>query len=299
MAASLKDFSTELASAVDRASQSVVRINARRGRAGSGIVWGDNLIVTADHVVENDDEIQVTAGEKTVKATVVGRDPGSDLAVLRAEGLSAPAFPRGSSADLKIGNLVLAIGRPNGLQATMGMVSSLGSAWRNWRGGDLDRVIQSDTTLYPGFSGGPLVDAEGRVVGLNSWHYGRGISVSIPIEAATRIVDSLKTHGRIKRPYLGIGTQPVRLADPAKTKVNQEGGLLVLSVEPDSGAGKGGVLQGDIIVALADKPTPHLNELFNALRQLEVGSTQTLRIVRAGETRDLKVTVGERGVQPA
>ncbi len=246
MAASLKDFSTELASAVDRASQSVVRINARRGRAGSGIVWGDNLIVTADHVVENDDEIQVTAGEKTVKATVVGRDPGSDLAVLRAEGLSAPAFPRGSSADLKIGNLVLAIGRPNGLQATMGMVSSLGSAWRNWRGGDLDRVIQSDTTLYPGFSGGPLVDAEGRVVGLNSWHYGRGISVSIPIEAATRIVDSLK-------------------------------------------------IQGDIIVALADKPTPHLNELFNALRQLEVGSTQTLRIVRAGETRDLKVTVGERG----
>ncbi len=295
MAASLKDFSTELASAVDRASQSVVRINARRGRAGSGIVWGDNLIVTADHVVENDDEIQVTAGEKTVKATVVGRDPGSDLAVLRAEGLSAPAFPRGSSADLKIGNLVLAIGRPNGLQATMGMVSSLGAAWRNWRVGDLDRVIQSDTTLYPGFSGGPLVDAEGRVVGLNSWHYGRGISVSIPIEAATRIIDSLKTHGRIKRPYLGIGTQPVRLAEAVQAKVNQEGGLLVLSVEGDSAAAKGGVLQGDIIVALADKPTPHLNELFNALRQLEVGSTQTLRIVRAGETRDLKVTVGERG----
>lgn len=295
MAASLKDFSTELAGAVDRAGQSVVRINARRGRAGSGIVWGDNLIVTADHVVENDDEIQVTAGEKTVKATVVGRDPGSDLAVLRAEGLSAPAFPRGLSADLRIGNLVLAIGRPNGLQATMGMVSSLGAAWRNWRGGDLDRVIQSDTTLYPGFSGGPLVDAEGRVVGLNSWHYGRGVSVSIPIEAATRIVDSLKTHGRIKRPYLGIGTQPVRLADAVKAKVNQEGGLLVLSVEPDTAAAKGGVLQGDIIVALADKPTPHLNELFNALRQLEVGSSQTLRIVRAGETRDLKVTVGERG----
>lgn len=295
MAASLKDFSTELAGAVDRASQSVVRINARRGRAGSGIVWGDNLIVTADHVVENDDEIQVTAGDKTVKATVVGRDPGSDLAVLRAEGLSAPAFPRGSSSDLKIGNLVLAIGRPNGLQATMGMVSSLGAAWRNWRGGDLDRVIQSDTTLYPGFSGGPLVDAEGRVVGLNSWHYGRGISVSIPIEAATRIVDSLKTHGRIKRPYLGIGTQPVRLADAVKAKLNQEGGLLVLSVEPDSAAAKGGVLQGDILVALADKPTPHLNELFNALRPLEVGSGQTLRIVRAGETRDLKVTVGERG----
>ncbi len=295
MAATLKDFSTELAGAVDRASQSVVRINARRGRAGSGIVWGDNLIVTADHVVENDDEIQVTAGDKTVKATVVGRDPGSDLAVLRADGLSAPAFPRGSSADLKIGNLVLAIGRPNGLQATMGMVSSLGAAWRNWRGGDLDRVIQSDTTLYPGFSGGPLVDAEGRVVGLNSWHYGRGISVSIPIEAATRIVDSLKAHGRIKRPYLGIGTQPVRLAEAVKTKINQEGGLLVLSAEPDSAAAKGGVLQGDIIVALADKATPHLNELFNALRQLEVGSTQTLRIVRAGETRDLKVTVGERG----
>jgi S1-C subfamily serine protease len=295
MAASLKDFSTELASAVDRASKSVVRINARRGRAGSGIVWGDNLVVTADHVVENEDEIQVTAGDTTVKATVVGRDPGSDLAVLRADGLTAPAFPRGSSADLKIGNLVLAIGVPNGLQATMGMVSSLGASWRNWRGGDLDRVIQSDTTLYPGFSGGPLVDADGRVVGLNSWHYGRGISVSIPIEAATRIVDSLKTHGRIKRPYLGIGTQPVRLADAVKAKVNQESGLLVLSVEPDSAAAKGGVLQGDIIVAISGTPTTHLNELFTAIRQLEVGSAQTLRVVRAGETKDIKVTVGERG----
>lgn len=294
MAASLKDFSTELASAVDRASQSVVRINARRGRAGSGIVWGDNLIVTADHVVENEDDIQVTAGEKTVKATVVGRDPGSDLAVLRADGLSAPALPRGSSADLRIGNLVLAIGRPNGLQATMGMVSSLSSS-RGWRGGDLDGVIQSDTTLYPGFSGGPLVDAEGRVVGLNSWHYGRGVSVSIPIEAAVRIVDSLKTHGRIKRPYLGIGTQPVRLAEAVKAKVNQEGGLLVLSVEPESGAAKGGILQGDIVVALAGTPTTHLNELFHALRQVEVGSSQGLRVVRAGEVRDLKVTVGERG----
>jgi S1-C subfamily serine protease len=295
MAASLKDFSTELAGAVDRASQSVVRINARRGRAGSGIVWGDNLIVTADHVVENEEDIQVTAGEKTLKATVVGRDPGSDLAVLRVEGLSAPALPRGSSSDLKIGHLVLAIGRPNGLQATMGMVSSLSSSWRNWRGGDLDRVIQSDTTLYPGFSGGPLVDAEGRVVGLNSWHYGRGISVSIPIEAAARIVDSLKTHGRIKRPYLGIGTQPVALADAVKAKANQDSGLLVLNVEPDSAAAKAGVLQGDIIVQVGGTPTKHLNELFQAIRQLEVGSTQTLRVVRAGEARDLKVTVGERG----
>lgn len=293
MAGSLKDFSSELAGAVDRAGQSVVRIDARRGRAGSGIVWDDGLVVTADHVVENEDEIQVTANGKTVKATVVGRDPGTDLAVLRVEGLGAPAFPRGSSGELKIGHLVLAIGRPNGLQATMGMISSLGSP--RGRGGELERVIQSDTTLYPGFSGGPLVDADGRVVGLNSWHYGRGISVSIPIEAATRIVDSLKTHGRIKRPYLGIGTQPVRLADAVKGKVNQEGGLLVLNVEPNSAAAKGGVLQGDIIVALSGRPIPHLNELFAGLRNLEVGSSQTLRIVRAGELRDVTVTVGERG----
>lgn len=295
MPASLKDLSSELAGAIDRASQSVVRVNARRGRAGSGIVWGDNLIVTANHVVENEDDVHVTAGDRTAKATVVGRDPGSDLAVLKAEGLAAPAFARGSSADLKIGNLVLAIGRPNGLQATMGMVSSLSSSWRQWRGGDLDRVIQSDTTLYPGFSGGPLVDAEGRVVGLNSWHYGRGVSVSIPIEAAARIVDSLKTHGRIKRPYLGIGTQPVRLADAVKAKVNQEGGLLVASVEADSAAAKAGVLQGDIIVAIGGTQTTHLNELFQVIRRLEVGSTQPLRIVRAGEARDLTVTVGERG----
>ena len=292
--ASLQDLSTELASVVDATSKSVVRVEARRGRGGTGIVWGDRLVVTADHVVENEENIKVILDGTDSKAVVVGRDPGTDLALLRADGLSAPAAPRGRAADLKLGHLVLAIGRPGGLQATLGVVSSLSASWRSWRGGEIEQLVQSNAELYPGFSGGPLVDTSGRVVGINSWHLGRGISRSIPVEVAERVVETLKTHGRIRRAYLGVGTQPVRLPDALKSRINQESGLLVVTVEPQSAADKAGLMQGDTLIGLDGSAIRGLDDLFSGLRGLEVGSSHSLKLVRAGDVRDLKVTVGER-----
>jgi S1-C subfamily serine protease len=292
--ASLQDLSNELADLVERASKSVVRVDARRGRAGTGIVWDEGLVLTADHVVEHEEQIEVASNGKSTKVTIVGRDPATDLALLKAEGLSAPKASRGRIGDLKIGNLVIALGRPGELHATLGVISSLSASFRSWRGGEIERLVQTNAELLPGFSGGPLIDVQGRVVGINSWHLGRGISRAIPMDTAERVTESLRTHGRIRRAYLGVGTQPVPLAEPIKSQVKQSSGLLVVTVEADGPAAKAGLLQGDTVVGLNGNPIKHLDDLFRALRGLEVGSAHTLRVIRAGQLQDLKVTVGER-----
>lgn len=289
----LKDLSNDLANLVDKASQSVVRVDARRGRAGTGIAWDSGLILTANHVVEQEEDIEVVVGEKTTKAKLVGRDPATDIALLKADGLSAPAMPRAKVSELKPGQIVIAIGRPGSLKATFGTISSVSSPWRGWRGSEIEHVVQTNAPLYPGFSGGPLVDVDGRAVGMNSWVFGRGDGRAIAMDVAERVVESLKKDGRIKRPYLGIGTQQVPLPDAVKSQVNQDSGLLVVAIEPKSPADQAGLLQGDTLVALDGSPTRSLDDLFSGLRKLTVGSSHALRLIRAGEIKDVSVTLGE------
>ncbi|HEY9287084.1 MAG TPA: trypsin-like peptidase domain-containing protein [Candidatus Dormibacteraeota bacterium] len=289
----LKDLSNDLANLVDKASQSVVRVDARRGRAGTGIAWDSGLILTANHVVEQEDDIEVVVGEKTTKAKLVGRDPATDIALLKADGVSAPAMPRAKVSELKPGQIVIAIGRPGSLKATFGTISSVSSPWRGWRGSEIEHVVQTNAPLYPGFSGGPLVDVDGRAVGMNSWVFGRGDGRAIAMDVAERVVESLKKDGRIKRPYLGIGTQQVPLPDAVKSQVNQDSGLLVVAIEPKSPADQAGLLQGDTLVALDASATRTLDDLFSGLRKLAVGSSHALRLIRAGEVKEITVTLGE------
>ena len=189
----LSTLSDGLAAAVETAGQSVVRVDARQRMSASGIVWSaDGLIVTAHHVVERDDEITIGLPDGTeATATLVGRDPTTDLALLRAAGanLTPPAWVE--DADLRVGQLVLALGRPgNTMQATLGIVSALGESWRTGAGGAIDRYVQTDVTMYAGFSGGPLVDVAGRVAGLNSSALLRGVSPAIPVATLRRVVDT-------------------------------------------------------------------------------------------------------------
>jgi len=291
----LKDLSDDIAALVEKASKSVVRVDARRGRAGTGIVWDNGLVLTANHVVEQEDEIQVVVDDKSTKATLVGRDPATDLALLKVEGLSAPAMARAKVEDLKPGQIVLAIGRPGSLKATFGTISAVSSSWRGWRGSEIEHLIQTNAPLYPGFSGGPLVDVDGRAVGMNSWVFGRGDGRAVAMDVAERVVASLKADGRIRRPYLGIGTQEVALPEPVKAKAKQDSGLLIVAVEPQSPADKAGLMQGDTLVALNGTTTSSLEDLYSGLRMAKVGATQTVRVVRAGELKDLQVTVGEAG----
>jgi S1-C subfamily serine protease len=292
--ATLSDLSREIAELVGRLSPSVVRVDGRRGRPATGIIWADNLVLTADHVIEQDD-ILVTGPPTTVKASVVGRDPGTDLALLRTEGLRGAPAARGRSADVRSGHIVLALGGDIAeRQFTFGIVSGFSGQFRNWRGGQINTLIQTTAELLPGFSGGPLVDAEGRVIGINSWNFGRGLTRALPVEAAEKVAESLRTHGRIRRAYLGVGVQPIRLSEALAGRLGQENGLLVVTVEPDGPAHNAGLLQGDTLVTVDGDPLfGRLDALFTTLRALEADSVHQFGVVRAGELTDVPVTLGE------
>jgi S1-C subfamily serine protease len=291
--ASLSDLSGEIEQLVARLAPSIVRVDARRGRPATGIMWADNLVLTADHVIEEDDSIRVSGPPTTVKASVVGRDRGTDLALLKTEGLRGAPAPHGRSADARTGHLVLALGGYVGeLQVTLGIVSGFSGEFRNWRGGQINSLIQTTAELLPGFSGGPLVDAEGRVIGINSWNFGRGVSRALPVEVAERVAESLRTHGRIRRAYLGVGAHPIRLSEALGT--GQESGLLVVTVEAGGPADKAGLLQGDTLVTVDGDPLfGRLDALFATLRSLDVDSTHLFGVIRAGELKEVPVTLGE------
>lgn len=295
----LLGLSNDLANAVERAGRSVVAVNARHRTPSSGVHWRQGIIVTADHTVERDEEISVILPDgKVVAATLAGRDPGTDLAVLRAQGIEIAEAEIGDASGLKVGHMVLAIGRPgdSGLGASVGVVSALGGPWRTWRGGQIDQLVRPDLTFYPGFSGGPLVDAQGRVVGINTSGLSRSMGVAIPASTVNRVTDQLLTKGRIARGYIGVGMQPVSLPDTLKNKLNLQGngGLVVVSVQPDGPAEKAGVLIGDILVALEGKTLGDTDDVQAMLDPERVGKALSAQVVRGGEAVTLSITVGER-----
>ena len=291
----LSELSREIAQLVAGLAPSLVRVDARGGRPATGIIWADNLVLTADHVIDADDNILVTGAPATVKASLLGRDRTTDLALLRTEGLRGAPAPRGRSADLRTGHIVLALGGTIGeQQVTMGIVTGSSGEFRSWRGGQALSLIQTTAELLPGFSGGPLVDADGRVIGINSWNFGRGLSRALPVETAERVAESLRTHGRIRRAYLGIGVQPIRLTEDLAGQLGQESGLLIVTVEPDGPAHTAGLLQGDTLVTVDGDPLfGRLDGLFAVLRAFDVDSTHPFGVVRAREIQEVAVTLGE------
>ncbi len=296
----LARFSEELAGAVERAGRSVVAVDARRRLPASGIVWpGSGVVVTADHVLERDEDITVTlAGGQKLAATLAGRDPGSDVAVLRLNDTAPGPAELAPEGSVRVGHFVLAVGRPGTdlPVVSFGVISTLGGAWRTARGGAIERHIRADLVLYPGFSGGPLVDIEGRVVGLNSSHLAHGLGLAIPAHTVTGIVETLLARGRIRRAYLGITSQPVVLPEAWRRKqgLKQETGLLVVGTEPGSPAEKGGLLTGDVLVDMGGYPISDGEDLQAVLSAQEVGKPVTLSVVRGGEAVNLPVTPGER-----
>lgn len=292
----LKDVSNGLAGLVGAADPTVVRVEGRRRLPATGIVWSsDGVIVTAHHVLERDEDLAIgLPGEDSAPAELVGRDPTTDLAVLRAEaeGLQTPTWAAPDSP--KVGHLVLALGRPGKrLQATLGIVSALGDRWQTPAGGEVDRYLQTDVVMYPGFSGGPLIDVSGDLLGMNTSAL-RGVSVALPSETLKRVVESLLVHGRVRRGYLGVGLQPVRLPEALARKLKQETGLLLISVEPDSPAETAGLMLGDTIVSFGGESVRHMDSLLKALTGERIGVEAEVRVVRGGKLNTLKVVVGER-----
>ena len=330
MARILQQLSDDMADLTEGAAPSILRVDARRRLPATGIAWSEDLIVTAHHVVERDDDIYIGLPDGSrAEAELVGRDPRHDLALLRVDA-QLQAASLAEDERLRVGNLVLALGRPRQkVKATLGVVSGMVTpgdarrrrrrmkrmfaqqagggkrewkkrAWMKkaaWKAGGWERllagsIIQTDVTMYPGFSGGPLLAADGRVHGLNTSGFGGGVSVALPIAAIRKSVSALLADGKIQSGYIGIGVQSALLPDAIAESLGQEAGLLIVSVEPDSPAADAGMLVGDILTALQGEPLEDVDELQMLLTRLEAGSEVSSSYVRGGELREGSVNVG-------
>ncbi len=296
----LVELSDAIADAAELAGKSTVLVDARRRFPASGIAFAKDLILTANHVVEREEDINVILADGTeVKARLAGRDPGTDLAVLKLDPSGASATPAEvSKTAARIGQFVLAIGRPskNGIESSFGTVNSIGGPARTGRGGMLEKFIKTDVVSYPGFSGGPLVNGDGTIFGVNTSGFGSGSAITIPADVAWKIAETLAKHGKIKHGYLGIRSQTVNIpADSQKAlKRIQETGLLLVGLEDDSPAGKAGLMVGDILVSINGETVEHHDELFARLSGDVAGKSIPIEILRGGKVESIKVEIGER-----
>jgi S1-C subfamily serine protease len=280
----LASLSDEIATTVERVAASVVAVEGRSRLGSSGFFVRPDLILTADHALESDEIEIVRAGGKEERVTIAGRDPSTDLALLRT---SAPGTPLEFAGDaaLRVGAIALAVARDDDgdVAATMGVISAVGAPWRTWQGGEIDRFVRADLSFYPRFSGSPLLDAGGQVVGMNTGGLSRRQAMTVPASTIARIVETLVTGGgRIPRGYLGVALQRVT------------GGAIVLGVEPNSPADKAEIIVGDIIVAIGGAPIADADDVHVQLGAGTVGRTLRIDVIRGGAPRALEVVIGER-----
>ncbi len=292
------ELSDAMAEAAEHAGKSTVLVDARKRFPASGVAISADTILTADHVVERDEDVKVILHDGTeLTAKLAGRDPGSDLAVLKLDKASATAAEV-SKTPARVGQFVLAIGRPSskGIESSFGTVNAIGGPVRTGRGSMLERFIKTDVVSYPGFSGGPLVNGDGTIFGINTSGFSSGSAITIPADIAWKIAAILEKDGKIKHGYLGIRSQTVDIPEDSKKSLKREQstGLLLIGLESDSPAGKGGLMVGDILVGVAGTAIEHHDQLYTSLSGDVVGKSTAIDVLRGGKLESLKVTVGER-----
>jgi serine protease Do len=298
-ASALSELSSQLASAVQAAGNSIVAIHARRRIPSSGIIWRDGVVVSASHTVRSEGEISITLPNgDSAKATIAGRDTATDLIVLRINGnATVKAAPRGDYSSLRVGTLVLAVGRPGkNVSASFGIVSAVGEGWRTWQGARIDRVLRLDLAVYDGFSGGPLVDAGGGVLAINNSALARGTPLALPAQAVDRVVEELLERGHVRRPFIGVAVQPVALsaALSKQHQISGDSGLMIVSIADNSPAEKGGILLGDLLLEAGGQRLSRPDDLLDALASKQ-GEPISLRILRGGVLKTISITPADRG----
>jgi len=298
---SLQALSNNIAEIVAQSGKAIVSLNANRRFSPSGIHWQEGIIVTSDESLKRYDDITVTLENGDKKSvSLLGRDPSTDVAVFKIENHDIPVATIGNAANLKVGNLVLALARSNegAIRAAMGAVSVVSGEWQSMSGGNIDQFIRPDISLYPGFSGGALVDALGNIIGMNTTGR-RGTALTIPASTIDRVIAQLVTKGRIPRGYLGLGMQPVRLPDNLKSSLNltSTGGVIVVNVETNSAAENAGILLGDVLISFDGSTVEDTNDVLVLLNDSSrLGKSVQLQIVRGGELIELNLTVSERTI---
>jgi len=299
MSAELIALSNALALATERAAANVVAVHAEARGSASGVVWRAGIIVTAEHALRRDEEIHATLPDaRVVPATLAGRDPSTDLAVLKCAEATVGVAAFGDAAALKPGNLTLVVGRTraSGPVAALGVVSLVAPERRTWTGAALTPYIRLDVGLQPTAIGGAVVDAQGRTVGIATPRFARFGAIAVPAPAIDRVVDTLLKKGHIPQGYLGVGLQPVRLPDALRQSLqrSEKTAAIVLEVEPQSPAHKAGIVIGDILIALAGHPVARLEDVHAQLHGEAIGQQLALKFVRGGAVQEANIIVGER-----
>jgi serine protease Do len=278
---------------------------------GSGVIYRDDgYIVTNNHVVESATDLSVAFADGTTEpAEVVGRDPRTEMGVIRVDRSDLPAAKFNEDEDLVVGQLAVAIGSPSGFESTVtsGVISGIGREFpAEFTGGDpaatsaLTDLIQTDAAISPGNSGGALADRDGEIIGINVAYLppsetgAVNIGFAIPSDTAISVADQLIETGEVSSAYLGVGTTDLSPEDAERFGLPVESGAIVEQVEAGSGADAAGVRRGDIIVLLGDDPIENAGDLFGALRDYQPGDTVELTVIRDGEEQTLDVTLGER-----
>ncbi|HJS99552.1 MAG TPA: trypsin-like peptidase domain-containing protein [Terriglobales bacterium] len=293
------EYSEELAQVAEKVGQTVVALQPNDSHAASGLIWQKGIVVAANHAARGDEVTVILPGGKSAIARTKGRDQSTDLAIFSLEGNEETGVATlGDAKQLRVGHLVLALARTRrgNLTASAGIISGLMEEWQTWQGGQIDRFIRPDLTLYRGYSGGPLVNAQGEVVGINTSGLRRGTPVTIPSGTVKRVVNELLAKGHVERPYLGVALQPVALPEEMKSKLNlgSRHGLLVVHVESDGPAWAAGLMLGDVVIEIGGKALAHTHNLRALLGKGRVGEQVSVSIVRSGERKEIPVTLGDR-----
>jgi S1-C subfamily serine protease len=299
MSAELIALSNALAQATDRAASSTVAVHTEARGSTSGVVWCAGVIVTAEHALRRDEDIQVTLPDgRVVAATLAGRDASTDLAVLKCAEASSPATQATDVTSLKPGSLALVVGRTraSGPVAALGVVSLVVAERRAWTGAALAPYIRLDIGLQPTAIGGAVIDANGRAIGIGTPRFARFGAIAVPAPTVNRVVDVLLQKGRIPRGYLGVGLQPVRLPDALRRTLQRSDktAAIVLEVEPEGPAHKAGIVIGDIFVALAGHAVTRLEDIHGQLGAESIGKSLPIQFVRGGALQEANIVVAER-----
>ena len=299
MSSELINLSNALARETDRAAASIVAVHTEARGSSSGVVWRAGVIVTAEHALRRDEEIQVTLPDgRVVTAALVGRDPSTDLAVLKCADASASVTEFSDTATIKPGGLALVVGRTraSGPVAALGAISLVASERRTWVGAALSPYVRLDIGLQPTAVGGAVIDAYGRVIGIATPRFARFGAIAVPAATVNRVVDALLKSGHIPHGYLGVGLHPIRLPDALRQTIQREEktAAMVVEVAPDGPAHKAGIMIGDLLLSFGSHPISRVEDVHAQLAADAIGKTVAVQLLRGGVAQEAKIVIAER-----
>jgi S1-C subfamily serine protease len=299
-AAIWRELSVSFADMVSGFENSIVAVHEGGRSTSSGVLWRPGIIVTVRHFIHRTEGIKVIhrSSENAISATLIGSDRGTDLAVLRVESGGLKAVTPAEGQDQRVGDLVLSVGRSGlgDISASAGIIARIGDSWRTWQGGNVDRLIRPDVTIYVGQAGSALVDRRGQVLGINTTALARSAVITVPVRTIDRVVNSILERGHVPRPYLGLGMQAVPVPESIRAQIPQDADQvpLVMHLEPAGPATQGGLLVGDLVISLNGEFLHSVPEFQHRIANLDIGASVSLDVIRGGNKMTLALTVRDR-----